>query len=212
MSIPATSLLTAEITLQGTSASGGGGAKNLFNVFHYRRLGVAVDPNKANIAAAFVSDIMPDILLALNARASFTGIGVRFLEDAMDIKQVATVSLVGAVAGDSMPNYVCGTVQLKTALRGRSYMGSKHLGPISEADGGDDVFTGAGLTRFQAVRSVLTIPFVDSDGNTWVPCVVSRKLSQLATNPTTVVRNDVVTAILNKTFGTLRRRKVRTVN
>jgi len=212
MSIPAASMITFEITLKGYISSGGGAVKNIANVFHYRRLGVTVDPNKTNIATAFETDILPTIVLALNDRANLTGIGVRCVDDATDAEMVKAITEVGAVTGDGLSNFNCVTIRLKSAVRGRSGMGSKHFGPLSESDGADDVLAGAGLTRWQAVRDVLDDQFVDSDGNTWKPVILSRKLSQLATNPTTVVKNDVASVILNTTYGTLKRRKVRTVS
>jgi len=212
MSIPAASMMTFEIALKGYIASGGGAVKNIANIFHYRRLSNTVDPNKANIAAAFATDILPAIVAALNDRANLTGIGVRCVDDATDAEAVAAISETGAITGDGLSNFNCVTIRLKSAVRGRSGMGSKHFGPLSESDGADDVLSGTGLTRWQAVRDVLDDQFVDSDGNTWKPVILSRKLSQLANNPTTVVKNDVASVILNTTYGTLKRRKVRTVS
>jgi len=211
MAIPAASMVTFEIALKGSIGAGGGDVKNIANIFHYRRTAVAVDVNKDNVAAAFEADILPTIVAALNNRASLTQITVRCVDDATDAEYSATIAETGAVAGDGLSNFNCVTVRLKTAVRGRSGMGSKHFAPLSEADGDDDVLTGAGLTRWQAVRDVLDNAFVDADGNNWVPVVLSRKLSQLATNPTTVVKNDVTSCVLNKTYGTMKRRKVRTV-
>lgn len=212
MAIATTSILTAEITLEGTSAAAGGSAKNILNVFHYRRTATAVDASKTSLKTIFLASVVPAIVAGLNVRALFSSIGVRWVDDAMDAKMAFAISQAGAVAGDSHPNYVAGTIQLKTAIRSRSGIGSKHFGPLSESDGVGDVFTGAGLTRFQAIRDVLDDALVDADGNNWVPCVLSRTLSQLEINPTTVVRNDITSAILNVSFGSMRRRKVRTVN
>lgn len=211
MAIPAASMITFEIAVKGTIATGGAEAKNVANIFHYRRVATTVDVNKGNLAAAFLVGPLATIVLALNARVSLTQIVVRCVDDATDAEASTTIAEVGAIVGDGLSNFNCATVRLKTAIRGRSGMGSKHFSPLSEGDGDDDVLTGAGLTRWQAVRDALDDQIVDADGNVWKPCVLSRKLSQLATNPTTVVRNDVTSCILNKTYGTIKRRKVKTV-
>ena len=155
--------------------------------------------------------MLPTIAAALNERATFSQIGVRCIDDATAAEYVKAITVPGEVTGDGLANFVVGTIRLRSAVRGRSAMGSKHFSPLSESDGNKDVFTGAGLTRFQALRDVLDDQFTDSTGNTWKPCVVSKKLSQLATNPTTVFRNDVTSCVLNVTYGTLKRRKVKSV-
>lgn len=211
MGIPAASMVTFEITIRGNSAAGGGAVKQIANVFHYRRLATAVDVDQSAVVNQFQADILPTITAALNNRATITQIGIRCVDDATAAEFAKSVTEAGAVAGDGLANFVVGTIRLRTAVRGRSAMGSKHFSPLSEADGDNDVFTGAGLTRFQAVRDVLDDQFTDSTGNTWQPCVLSKKLSQLTTNPTTVVKNDVTNCILNVTYGTLKRRKVKSV-
>jgi len=209
--IPAASKLTFEISVLGTSTAGGGEAKNIANVFHYRRTGVSVDASKASLVAIFRTDVLATLVLALNNRASLTQILCRCVDDAEDANESTTIAETGAVAGDGLANYNCVTIRLKTAVRSRSAMGSKHFGPASEADGNNDVLTGTGLTRWQAVRDVLDDTLTDADGNVWKPCVLSRKNSVLTSNPTTVSRNDITSCILNKTYGTLRRRKVKSV-
>lgn len=212
MAIPATSMLCFEVSLLGNIAAGGGSAKPVANIFHYRRTSTTVDVNKANLCAAFVASVLPTIVLGLNARVTFSQVTARCVDDATDATHSATISQVGAVVGDGLSNFNCVTIRLKSAVRGRSGMGSKHFAPLSESDGDDDVLTGAGLTRWQAVRDVLDDQFTDADGNVWRPCILSRTLSQLATNPTTVARNDVVSCVLNTTYGTMKRRKVKTVS
>lgn len=211
MSIPAASMITFEIGLKGTSTAGGGDARNIANIFHYRRLSTVNDPVKSQIAAGFIATILPTIVLALNARASLTQVTCRCIDDATDAELSTTIAEVGAVAGDGLSNFNCVTVRLKSAVRGKSAQGSKHFGPLSEVDGDDDILTGAGLTRWQAVRDILDDTFVDASSNTWRPCVVSRVLSQMVTNPTVIVKNDIVSTVLNKTYGTMKRRKVKSV-
>jgi len=211
MAIPQNQMICFEISMRGSIAAGGGSVKPLANVFHYRRLATVVDVSPAAVATAFETDILPTIMAGLNARATITQIGVRCIDDATAAEHVKTVSAAGAIVGDGLANFVCGTIRLRTAVRGRSAQGSKHFSPLSESDGDDDAFTGAGLTRFQAIRDVCDDEFTDSTGNTWRPCVVSKKLSQLIANPTTVVRNDVTSCVLNVTYGSLQRRKVKSV-
>lgn len=90
-------------------------------------------------------------------------------------------------------------------------MGSKHFPAASEVDTTGDVLTGAGLARWQTVQTAVGATLVDALGNSWVPCVFSRKKSQIAVNPTTIYQNDVTQVLLDKTLGQMRRRKVLTV-
>lgn len=200
-----------EIATLGTIASAGGESKQFANVYHYRRTTTTVEASKSEIADEFDAAVVPVIVAALNARANISQITVRCVNDATDATYSKSVNHDGAIAGESLPSYVVGTIRLNTAVRGRSGRGRKHFGPLSEADTTGDIITGAALTRMQTLRDALDNPFTDATGNIFVPCVVSRHLSQLTANPTTVAANDVNACVLNTTVSTLRRRKVRTV-
>lgn len=213
MSIPLTSVLTAEIVLKGVLAAGGSNAKNCANVFHYRRTGTSVDPVKASLWTIFNSTIVQELLDLLNVDVGSVSGQIRWVDDAEDTysDHTPTPNAAGQVTGERYPSVVCVSCLFRTAKRGRNYRGAKRFFGISEADGVDDVLSGTPLTNWTTFKALLDDPLTDSDGNVWNPCVLSRSLSQLTANPTTVVRNDITAVLLNKNLGRMDRRRVATV-
>jgi len=113
-----------------------------------------------------------------------------------------------------MPTTESAFLLFGTGLRGKSYRGGKHLFPLAESattTGTDDILNAGALTYFGALAAQALLPLTDAGPNTWNPCVLSRKLSQLRSNPTTVTRNDVVSVSVNKRIGTMRHRKVKSL-
>lgn len=195
----------------GTYASAGSGARTVVQNCMYQLAVVAALPTKAALEAAFDAGPMAAYLAAANSRFTQSMNQVRFLDDATDAFESTTRAGVGAIGTDSSPILDCVTLYFKTALRGRSYRGFKHFVGLNEADTTGDVLTGAGLARWQGVQAAYGAVIVDALGNSWTPCVVSQKLSQLLVNPTTVVANPVSQVLLNKTVGSMRKRRVATV-
>lgn len=215
MTIPLNQVLCAELVMRGQAAAGGSNAKNIAFVFHYRRAAVAVNPTKTALNTIFQANVAAPIVAALNVRYAATFNDVRWLDDAEDPYQPFASALVGAIAGDSMDTFSAAYILFRTAVRGRFARGSKHLGPMSEADstgGTDDLFNAAALTRLGTVATAMLANLTDATGNIWTPCVVSRKApAQYKVNPTTVVRNDVTQVLVNKRIGSMRKRKVASV-
>ncbi len=214
MPIPAPQIVNAEIVMRGIAAGGGSNPANINFVFHYRRVAVSVNPSKTALEAAFNAGPTPPILLLLNARYTQSRNDIRWLNDAEDPYVPTARAGVGGVAGDSLSTFDAAFVLLRTALRGRRFRGSKHFGPMSEADittANDDVWNAATLVRLGNVATALLVPLTDATGNVWNLSVVSRFLSQLQTNPTNVVSNDVTQALVNKRVGSLNNRKVKSV-
>lgn len=201
----------AEVVMAGVMAAGGSNAKNVQSVFHYRLSVLGAAPTKAALETVFQATICVPFVAAANVRYTQSGNSVRGLNDATDAYQTVSRALTGAIATDSMPSVDSVYMLLRTAKRGASYRGSKHFPGVNEADTTDDILTGAGLARWQTLQAAVPTPLVDALGNTWVLSLVSRTLSQLAVNPTTVVANDVTTVLLNKNVGTMRRRRTQTV-
>jgi len=211
MPIPAVNQLAFQIVIQGQSAAAGSNAKSSYNVFNYRRASGVPAITKAALNTAFQANVIPAILAAMNARYSPLNLTIRCLNDALDAPQSFAVAGAGAIATDSLPSDAAIYFLFRTSLRGRNYRGSKHFGPASEIDTTGDVLTGAGLARWQTVQTALALNFVDANANTWIPQVVSTTLSNLVTNPTNVVTNDVTQVLLDLNVGTMRRRRARTV-
>lgn len=211
MPIPMNQVRVAELVVRGQIAAGGSDAINTAFVFHYRRNTVAVDPTKSALNTAFVAGPAAAIAAALNVGWEASLHDVRWLNDAEDPYLSITATEVGAITGDRLPSDDAVFLLFRTALRGRRFKGGKHLAPFSESDIGDDILNAGAVTRCQTIITALLTPLTDSTGNTWNFCILSRLLSQLRTNPTTVTTNDVTQGLVNQRIGTMIRRKVRSV-
>jgi hypothetical protein len=214
MPIPATSLVNIECVMNGVSAAGGSTNRLWAFVFHFRRTATIGPASKTAFETAFQANIAIPICAALNASYAQSNNAIRWLNDALDAPMFVTRAVAGSITGDRMMTADSSYILFRTGLRGKSYRGSKHLGPMSESDstaGTDDIWNAGALTRLGAVALAVLTGFTDSGGNVWVPSVVSRKLSQMVTNPTIIVANDITAAAVNKRIGTMRHRKVRSV-
>jgi hypothetical protein len=166
-----------------------------------------------NIAAAFQTAIMTPVLAALSDLYTQDRNTVRFFDDALDPPISFTETGVGAITGEREADYVSVCVQLKTGVRGRQYRGSKKYGPIGELQVDGDLLVAGSVTLFEAVGEAIVAGFTDSDGNIWASVIKSSKPpAQYRDNPTYVIATQVTSYLLNKTTGTMRRRKARTVN
>ena len=212
MSIPAASIVNAEIIATGIAAAAGGGSKNIDNVYHFRRTTTVNTPDKAVLETAFQSSIAATVLLALNARYTQTLNSVRWINDPLDQAFPFPESGVGAVAGDSMASMCQVYINMRTGIKGRSYRGNKKYGPLSEADTTttSDILNAAAITRFTAIITALGTPFTDANGNTWVLQVYSRTLDKLVVKPA-VAANDVTALLLNKRISRIKRREIKSV-
>ena len=203
----------AEVQMRGTFTAAGSTSKFIFNIFHFRLATLAAAPTKTALATIFNTNIRTPFLAAANVRYDTDGTDVRCINDATDVYQsfITAPALQGAIATDSEPVTTCVSMLYRTGLRGKNYRGAKRFAGVNEVDTTGDVLTGAGLVRWQTLQTALAANMTDALGNVWVPCVVSRSLSQLVANPTTVVNNDVVAVLLNLNIGTMRGRRVATV-
>ena len=214
MPIPVNQQLNFEIAVLGNIAAGGSNNVRTVNIFHFQRTSNVNPISKGNIDTAFQAAVVVTLGLALNVRWLQLSNTVRCVDDALDSPVSFSHAVAGAVAGDGMTSIQAAFILMRTGLRGRSYRGSKHFGPLSEADttiAGEDVFNAAALVRWGAVVTAINGGFTDANGNLWLPTVISRKLSTLRTNPTNVVVNVVNQIVLNKRIGRLRRREVKSL-
>lgn len=220
--MPAPPNTYVQIVASGTLAAAGSGTKNVANVFIYKRTSTTFALSNPLVEAAFNAAVMVPYLAAANARYSQTGTTVRQIDDAASLATNVVRSGVGAIATASFPDYVAVCFRLYTALRGRSWRGSKHFAAPSEADTTGDILTGAGLALWQAVGVALAANLTDANGNIWVPQVMSFYSTpvkgqpkvintQLTINPTIIGTQPVTAVVLNKTVGIMRRRKTKSV-
>jgi hypothetical protein len=200
-----------EIVVKGTCATTGSGTKNIYNVFHYTWVSGAAPVSAANVLVAFLAGPWTQIAAALSS--AYTGVesDTRMMDDALSQYTVGSVPASGGVAGARLPTATAVVFLLRSLTRGKSYRGSKHFGPIAEAHQTNDELNATGLGLWNPISVQLTNTVNPSDGSIWAPCVLSRVLSQTRTNPTTLVGSRITTALLNKTLGTMRHRKEKTV-
>ena len=212
MSIPAAQIQNVQITILGTAATGGSSVTPSQNVFTYRRTTTVNPFTKIGVNNIFQTNIITPLLAAANVRYTPGTLSIRVLDDFNDAETVFTVAGAGAIATDSLPSDSAVYMLYRTALRGRSYRGSKHFGPASEVDTTQDILTGAGLARWQTLQAALLAVMVDANGNTWTPTVLSRKLSNLKALPlATVVATEVTDVLLDLNIGTMRKRRSKTI-
>lgn len=212
MPIPNNQKIVAEIVVPARQAAAGSNDAPSINVFHFRRTTISNPWDSAAIGARFVATIGAALLAASNVRYTPGSVRVRCVNDAQDPYLDTAFAGVGAIATDSLPSDDAIVVILNSAIRGKSFQGRKHFGSGSEADTTGDILVGAGLARWNALAAAVLAGFtIAATGEVWKPCVLSRKLSQIKLNPTTVVTNDVVRAPLDLNIGTMRRRRTRTV-
>lgn len=212
MPIPAANIFNVQIEVKGTAATGGSSVTPAINVFSYQRT-TSVNPfTKIALDTIFQTTVMVPLKAAMNVRYTPGSLTIRVLDDFNDYATVFPVAGVGAIATDSLPSNEAVYMLLRTTLRGRNYRGSKHFGPASEVDTTNDLLVGAGLVRWQAVQAAVLSNLVDANGNTWVPTVLSRDLSNLALLPiASVVATQVTDVLLDLNIGTMRRRRSTTV-
>lgn len=211
MPIPDAQKLVVEVTHKGVIAAGGGSTRNTANVYHFYRNTVGAAQNNITVANAFIANMVGPITDALNVDFATTEVTCRCVNDATDFPQSVANATAGQVAGDRLPDFACVSLLLRSGLRGANYRGSKHLGPFSESDIGDDILNAGALVNVTAIKTALLLGMVDAGANTWLLCVLSRTLSQLSVNPTTVITSLVSDILINKNLGTLKRRKIPTV-
>jgi hypothetical protein len=209
--LPPTTAEYFQLAQKGLMAAAGSNSVPTVFLYHFRRLSGSVTPSKANINTAFESAIGTPVAAALNARWAATVNSIRRMNDALDANVDFTSTLVGAITGDSMPSDEAAFLFARTGVR--YYLGGKHYGPMSESDTttSGDIFNSGCLTRLTAIATALLAGFTDSDGNVWKSSVFAASLSQVSTNPVTIIAADYTQVLPNHRVGSMNRRKVASV-
>jgi hypothetical protein len=203
-----------EIHIKGTISAAGSNNRLTDWAFYFARNSLVPTLNKAGIDTAFQAAIMVPLGAALNNRFLQSQNTVRFPDDATDAPVAFNHAVVGAVAGDSMPTLCQAFMLFRTGLRGKHYRGSKKFGPLSESDttaATADLLNAGAQANWAAVAAAILAGFTDAQGNTWIPTVLSKGLSQLRTNPTTIVASFVTQVLTRKSIGRIKKREVKSV-
>jgi hypothetical protein len=183
--------------------------KQCWNVFHYRLNTGSLD-TRSQIAGDFESLVYSFALAQQSADISLYEIDVRLVDDATE--QYTAVPMgptAGGIALPRLPGDLSVVLPFRCVTRGKSFRGRKHMRGVPTASVTKDELTAGATTAWQAVAAKFLMPLVSVTG-TYLPIVLSRTLSQLKTNPTTIIGSDVNAVLVNKTIGTFRRTKEKT--
>ena len=123
---------------------------------------------------------------------------------------VQTLTTAGVATGARLDTESAVSFVIRTALRGKSYRGSKRLGGVPLGLTLGDRLTSTGVTDYKDYIAVMVptgTQLTDVNGNIYVASVLSRKLSQLRVNPTTVINNQALTFQIQERIASMRRRK-----
>lgn len=214
MSIPANQQLTVEIVKTGVVAAAGSNSKSSVQVLHFTRPSSSVAINKSQVQTAFHTAIGALVWPCLSVRYTEQNESVRIVDDALDAPVFFSQAHAGGIAGDSMALTVSAYIKKTTGVRGKSYRGSLKMYPLGESQttiATDDELNAGALTVFGALAAAILAGFTDAGGNVWTPVLLSRTLSQLKTNPTTVKITGITGTSVRKTLGHMRHRQVKSV-
>jgi hypothetical protein len=211
MSLPAPITNVVEISMQGSVVETGGTTRNVFNIFHYYQNPNQPSPPSAIVVAnAFIAGPWAGILALLSI--GYVGVQTlcRYLDSSSNAYQNANAPGTGALILPRQPAQQAIVGFFRTAVRGKSFRGSKHFGPLATAAVTGDEIAPASVAAWQAAITAL-VANITAGGQTYTPCVVSKTLSQLRTDPVTIIGAAKLTGLTNKTIGTMRHRKEKTV-
>lgn len=203
--------IVAECTVRGSILPGTLDSRPCVSVWHLARTTTVnpVDPN--NVAAAFKTWYNANVITKQAGQYTQSEVAARMLDDPMSLEGIDAGAVTGAQDDDQYAADTAVYMQLVTALRGRNFLGSKHIGAPIEGHILNGLLEGAGLTAWIAVRDAIkalgVTGIVDSDTNTWKLVVLSKTLSTLDTIPPTLKYTAVVDVLLNKRVGTMARRR-----
>lgn len=200
-----------ELVMTGVVTETGGSSKNIVNVFHYfQSPNVPSPPSAALVAQQFRAHPWADIAAQLSAAYVASNMTARYLDDATNQAIGTSLGASGAIALPRLSSAEAVVTPLQTGLRGKSFRGSKHFGVLPAASVVGDELTAGAEAAWLAVAAAMLTPLTVS-GQTFVPCIVSKTLSQLRFNPTFIIAVPLTAVLVNKTIGTMRKRKEPTV-
>jgi hypothetical protein len=180
-------------------------SRNVWNVFHYRLVAGTLDAF-GQLMGDFDTKVFSFARAQLTADYSTVSFNGRLLDDATQQFTTTTVALAGGIALPRLPGDLAIVTPMRCAQRGKQFRGRKHWRGVPSASVLKDELTAGALTAWLAVAVKLVGSFTSTLG-TYQPCVVAKTLSQLRTNPTTIIASDVTSVLVNKTIGTFRRSK-----
>lgn len=204
-----TSQILELVTIGHGLATGDPSSKTIINVYNFKRpSGLFAPASKSTIMSAFVTAILDNLKAIMSVSYVTDYLDCRWLDDPLDPYERAALSATGELTGDSLSNFAAITLRLKTGVRGRSYQGSKHYGPVAESAATLNHLTSGSVTSWTTFAATLLAGFT-AGSDTFTPFVVSRTQSTLTPTVATVVGYPVTSISVNTLVGTMRRRKTK---
>lgn len=185
------------------------------NIFHFHRLDNTPTYAPGDLVGLVQAVLKDPLLSATNVRYHIEQWEERPIDDPAAASFVIPDPDAGAIGNDASAyaNQSAVYMLIRTGYRGKSYKGSKHFAGIDEAHVTRDELVTTGLGLWQNVRNALrtfiSAPLTDDNGNIWYPFVLSRELSSLGPTdiPAVVSGADWDSVELNLTVGTMKGRK-----
>jgi len=203
----------AEVIVTGAISTAEGRSTTVEQIYHYCfnvPFGPTL-PTLINVADAVTSGPAAVMIGLLQEDYTWQGTRARWLDDVTVPYVDGSVTLgSGTITTARLPSDVTVRLELETQTRGKSFKGGKSYRPIAESQVTGDELSSSGYTAWLAMKAALESGIVVTGQNA-SHCVVSRILSQLRTNPTTIIGAAVYQAALNKTLGTMKGRHRRSV-
>jgi hypothetical protein len=200
-----------QIVVGGTVTETGGAIKNFLNVFFYFQNPNVPAPQPAvNVGNQFLASVWTGIAAQLSVGYVGSFMTARYLDRTTDPFLTGNVPASGAIALPRLSAQQAIVFVLRSSTRGKNFRGNKHVGPLATATVTGDEIAPASLAAWTALLPSLIAP-ITIGGQTYSPCIVSRSLSQLRQDPVAIIGSPLSQALLNKTIGTMRRRKEKTV-
>jgi len=201
--------LYAQVSMLATVVARGGEIKKVANVYNFKRDNEVLPRVKSEVDTAFQTNIATPVLAALDVDYTQVSNTVRWLDDALDMLQDFPHANVGGQTGQRYDNFTAAFILLKTTSR--KTRGSKHYSPLAETTVNGDEIVSGDLPLFQAIADAILAGFTDASGNVWKSTIVNTKNAIFGVNPTLFGDSVVTSALVRKTVGTMKRRKVRGV-
>jgi hypothetical protein len=203
------------IAVQGHVISSSGVSRPVWNVWTYESTGGAgyTVTVKTALATSFRNLVWNKIRPVLHTDYVGDRIWVWLPSITGDTSTATIVPGNGTRTGNRLPINQAVYCRLDTGLRGRWYIGSKRLAPLSESDVVSDELTVAAQANWQTAVNWFTASPATGAGGTfvqWNPVVWSRVLSTAPPDLNPQVGADIISATPYFTVSSWRHRRERT--
>jgi hypothetical protein len=198
-----------QVIVKGTIAALDMSTVSTYSTLHYRRSLRVADFNPTNFITAFHAMVKADWKALASASWSWGSTSVRCIDDAADGGIAVDVGEVGGVGGECLPAFNQQLVAKYTAFRGKHYRGRLFVPSVPESSVDGNTLKGTALAALQTMADDIGALITDADDNQYVPWLFSASLSQILTNPTTVIGEDVIAMFARDPIAVLKGRKAK---